>query len=173
MLLGLGVGPLTGGIVGLVFGPLRGSLVAIVLALALGILMLARDAGWRNEEVRTIPNQGIGRSVRNALLMSLGAGLSSGAAIGLISSVFLSTTMSILFGIALGIAIGLFMWLFFGGETYIKHYLLRAMLARQRIVPWNFPRVLEIATNRILLHRLGGSYTFVHQLLMEYLATQP
>jgi nucleoside phosphorylase len=169
-MLGLSVGLITGIAVSLVYGFLLGVLAALTLALALSLLVLVRDAGWRDDEVRSVPNQGIWRSARNALLISAGVGLSSGAAIGLVLGVIVGVSLGIVFGIAFGGGVSLFMWLFFGGETYLKHFLLRAMLSRGGVIPWAFPRVLELAVNRVLLRQLGGGYIFVHRLLLEYFA---
>ena len=37
-------------------------------------------------------------------------------------------------------------------------------------MPWNYPRFLDYATERILLRKVGGGYIFVHRLLLEYFA---
>ena len=35
-------------------------------------------------------------------------------------------------------------------------------------IPWNYPRFLDYAAERILLRKVGGGYIFVHRLLLEY-----
>jgi hypothetical protein len=37
-------------------------------------------------------------------------------------------------------------------------------------MPWNYPRFLDYAAERILLRKVGGGYIFVHRLLLEYFA---
>jgi len=38
-------------------------------------------------------------------------------------------------------------------------------------MPWNYPRFLDSAAERILLRKVGGGYIFVHRLLLEYFAS--
>ena len=38
-------------------------------------------------------------------------------------------------------------------------------------MPWNYPRFLDYAAERILLRKVGGGYIFTHRLLLEYFVT--
>jgi hypothetical protein len=38
-------------------------------------------------------------------------------------------------------------------------------------MPWNYPRFLDYAAERILLRKVGGGYIFTHRLLLDYMAT--
>jgi len=58
-----------------------------------------------------------------------------------------------------------------GGLAVLRHYVIRLLLAHVHSFPWRAPQFLEEATARILLRRVGGGYTFVHRLLLEYFAT--
>lgn len=71
----------------------------------------------------------------------------------------------------LGLLFGLVGGLQFGGLAYFQHYLLRLLFARSRILPWRAARLLEEATECILLQRVGGGYQFMHPLLQEYFAS--
>ena len=65
----------------------------------------------------------------------------------------------------------------YGGDTTIKHYTLRWLLARHNILP--FPirdkkliAYLEGMVERILLRRTGNGYIFIHRSLMEHFAAK-
>jgi hypothetical protein len=48
---------------------------------------------------------------------------------------------------------------------------LRILLWRSGLIPWDYPRFLGAATERMLLNKVGGGYIFLHRLLLDYLAT--
>jgi hypothetical protein len=43
---------------------------------------------------------------------------------------------------------------------------------RNGSTPWNYARFLDHATDRILLRKVGGGYTFIHRMLLEYFAAR-
>jgi hypothetical protein len=102
-------------------------------------------------ETRTIPNEGIRRSLRNALISFLLFGL--------------------LFRLVGGLVFGLVSGLINGGSAYLKHHILRFLLWRNDCAPWNYIRFLDYAAERVFLRKVGGGYIFTHRLLMEYFAT--
>lgn len=57
-----------------------------------------------------------------------------------------------------------------GGLTYIQHITLRLILNFKNSIPFNFVKFLDYSTERILLHKVGGGYKFIHRLLLEYFA---
>jgi hypothetical protein len=59
----------------------------------------------------------------------------------------------------------------FGGFACIQHVVLRLLLYRAGVIPWNYVRFLDHCTERIFLRRVGGGYIFAHRLLMEYFAS--
>jgi hypothetical protein len=59
----------------------------------------------------------------------------------------------------------------YGGAAYVQHFVLRFLLWCTSSVPWNYPRFLDYATERILLRKVGGGYIFIHRLLLEYFAS--
>ena len=65
-----------------------------------------------------------------------------------------------------GLAVGLSC----GGAAYMKHFVLRFLLWCARCVPFNYPKFLDYAAERILLRKVGGGYIFMHRLLLEYFA---
>jgi hypothetical protein len=48
---------------------------------------------------------------------------------------------------------------------------LRLLCALCGYAPWRYARFLDYAAERILLRRVGGSYIFVHRMLLEYFAS--
>ncbi len=58
----------------------------------------------------------------------------------------------------------------FGGLDVAKHYLVRAVIGATRQGPWDFPRLLDDASQRNLMQRVGGGYIFVHRLLLDHFA---
>ncbi|HYT44006.1 MAG TPA: hypothetical protein VEP90_16825, partial [Methylomirabilota bacterium] len=58
-----------------------------------------------------------------------------------------------------------------GGFACIKHFSLRGMLWLVGYGPWNYPRFLDYAADRILLRKVGGGYIFIHRLLLDYFAS--
>ncbi len=76
-------------------------------------------------------------------------------------------TYGILFGVPLGLTSGLRT----GGTAWIQHFALRYLHQKNGIMPWNYPRFLDYAAERILLRKIGGGYMFTHRLLLEYMAT--
>lgn len=148
-----------------IFGPTLGLIGALLGGLR-GTLL----------ETRTLPNQGIRLSARNATLLGLTVGLVGGISEG---------TINVLIGRILHVAsaglgtlaiAGLF-WgmaaaLWYGGLDLIKHYCLRVILWLTGCLPWNCARFLDYAADRILLQRAGGSYLFTNRLLLSYFAQQ-
>jgi hypothetical protein len=101
--------------------------------------------GLKTDQIatRTLPNEGIQRSLRNALITFL------------------------IFGLVVGLGGGLRN----GGFAYLQHHVLRFLLWRNDHVPWNYVRFLDYAAERVFLRKVGGGYIFTHRLLMEYFAT--
>ena len=136
---------------------------------------------------RTFPNEGIRRSLRNALISLLTSCLAIALFVGSIvwPSIGLDwPTLSIdeahwisiaerSFGVGLvyGLVVGLVVGLRNGGFAYLAHYALRLLLWRNDYAPWNYIRFLDHAAERVFLRKVGGGYIFTHRLLMEYFAT--
>ena len=145
-------------------------------SLGIGIMLVF---GWRLslQIASTVkPNQGFWHSLRNAagiilfltlviLPLSIPAGLSrqnigDANAIWRSASFVLSTVGLVALPFALAV----------GGAACLQQLVLRSIFARAEKLPWNLIRVLENATERILLQRVGGGYIFQHRLLQDYFA---
>jgi uncharacterized membrane protein len=59
---------------------------------------------------------------------------------------------------------------FGGGISFLQHFTLRFILARNHSTPWRYVRFLNYCVDRRLLRRVGGRYRFLHRELLEYFA---
>lgn len=138
-------------------------------------------------------HQGLHRSLRNGLVLSLlgasiiaGMGILSiglsvgfGAGLGFGFSAGLNAGLSV--GLNLGLSEGWFflvggwvvLWIATGGQSILRHYTLRLLLAHEYTFPWHAQAFLDDATARVLLQRVGGGYGFVHHQLLEHFANPP
>lgn len=128
--------------------------------------------GLEHKEVekKVIPNQGIRKSLVNALLIGFLSALISGILIGLPMAVSFEKPLLILkVAFVLGILSGI---LFGGGKACIQHFILRCLLYFKGYTPWNYKKFLDYASERIFLQKVGGGYIFIHRLLLEHFAEQ-
>ena len=115
----------------------------------------------------TEPNQGIWESLQNAIAVTLLATPMAMlvAGIGLLIPLgSLSWSLALWIGIGGGLLSGLFS----GGIPCIQHVILRILLWRRGMIPWNYAQFLEYAHDLRLLQRVGGRYRFIHELLREH-----
>ncbi len=151
----------------------------LILGLIVGMASAFREAlKSRIVEAKTLPNQGIKLSIRNAVLAGMGSGLGVGSSTGLIMGL-LSGTEENIFGIlrdglipglSLGLIIGLLISSQFGGIAVIKHYTLRLVLIRSGVIPRDLVGFLDYAARLIFLQKVGGGYIFIHRLMLEHFA---
>jgi hypothetical protein len=123
-----------------------------------------------DNRARLAPNQGIWRSARNGLLFSLVIGLLVGLGSGLFYVMsklggYISVT-EIVFGVITGLLAGLS----FGLGAFLQHFALRFWLWCSGNLSWSLVPLLDEATHRILLRKVGGGYIFIHRLLLDYFA---
>jgi hypothetical protein len=114
------------------------------------------------------PNQAIWRSARSARYFSVIGG-TVGSSMGGLLSILMGHDFSdgLINGLFVGMVIGL---IGAGGQTCLKHFIVRWLLYSQGHLPWNCQRFLDYATDRLLLQKVGGGYLFPHRLLLEHFA---
>ena len=137
--------------VGLFFGLLYGLVFGLVGALV-----------GHEVDAKLIPNQGIRRSARTAILIGLVAGLVGRLALGLLYGPYNGVFVGLVFAATVG--------LIFGGYACISHIALRLVLWSIGALPLRTVSFVDYATERVFLRRVGGGYIFVHRLLQEHLA---
>jgi hypothetical protein len=150
---------------GLVFGLVRGESGGLVFGLVSGLFaVLVGGLTYGEIDNRSIPNEGIRRSARNALFGAIIVGL----VVGLVGGLFPGQSA----GPLSGLFVGLFVGLVAGGHASLKHVVLRLWLIRNGSTPWNYVRFLDYAADRILLRKVGGGYVFLHRMLMDWFAAR-
>ncbi len=173
---GLGVGPLLAAIFGLVGkGPSRpGDIISVGVAWALSYSVIGVFFGGLVSDVvpgKTVLNQGIALSRKNALSMGLTFGVIAALSQGLLSGLFEDAFAGLAIGILLGGSLGLTAGMWYGGLDVIHHYTLRLMLFRTGSLPLRLQRFLKHAHQLVFLQRVGGGVIFVHRLLLDHFAS--
>ena len=155
--------------------------VSVIAGILLGLLLgtifgLMNGVKGGDIQKTALPNQGIRKSMKNALLFGLGTGILAALAF----AVFIINTRedSIINNILIGVGLSVFLvapigGLFLGGMACVKHFTLRVMLFRQGKMPWNYRRFLDYAAERLFLQKVGGGYVFVHRMLLEHFSEMP
>jgi transcriptional regulator with XRE-family HTH domain len=177
-------------------GVLFGLMAFLIFGLSLG-LIFGFLTGFENYELvlqdRIQPNQGIRQSRNNAIKVGVTSSL-IGVPIGILILVFTIIIIIILNGgirtrgemallafifflgslqfTVLGAVSGIFAGgiasLNLGGLAVIRHFILRLILYLSGCTPFKLTRFLDYATDLILLRKTGGSYIFIHPMLMDH-----
>jgi transcriptional regulator with XRE-family HTH domain len=159
--------------------PTETMLYQVAARLAVG-MSLGLMFGPRTPLLETVPapGQGIAMSRRhgvNAGLLSAAAaavlfGVVSGVSVALMASIPAGLAVGALDGLSIGAIVGAGVGLRRGVGAYLRHRLLRSLLAAAGSAPRDYVAFLEHATGLILLRRRGGGYEFVHRLLLDHFA---
>jgi transcriptional regulator with XRE-family HTH domain len=186
---GLNAGLNAGPSIGLTYGPMMGLIVGVSIGLSywLGVGLFQSIAQEQIEDQdRQSLNQGVRRSALNSTTIGLFSGVLTGG-LGFLGyglsywlneglskgpNVGLSEGLSYALGAVWLFAIGggLLGWFVSGGWAVLRHVVLRWLLHKRHVFPWYVQGFLSDATARILLQRVGGGYSFIHRLLLEYFA---
>lgn len=172
-------------IFGLIFGvvgmlSVDGKPIDVIFGLAYGLaamLVFGLNGNQMSDSDRQRPNEGIHRSAQNALrsgiigatgaplLFALGVlvnqafeGANTRLALETEKAVFL---MPVFFVIAA---------LINGGVACIRHVALRIALWHTCVAPWNYAALLNNASDRLLMRRVGGGFAFWRLRLRDFLA---
>ena len=180
--LGLGVREMSELSTGLVSGLVSGLAGGLAGSLAGGLY-----GGLTVKELarRSAVNEGMRRSVRSALISALGGGLVAGFAIGAVSWVaaiqrsdflpphirlHIEPVDMLIAGLYVALPLGVVAGLVRGGLASLQHLALCLLLWRNDLAPWRYVALLDHATERIFLRKVGGGYIFIHRLLQDYFA---
>jgi hypothetical protein len=184
----IGLGIVTNRLIGQLLIQLIDLIVTLLIAGLIGGLI--RGLTTHQIVTRTMPNEGIRRSLQNAWISFL-TGLLFGSLfmliierIGMLDSVLGPDTASaednddlfwtlfdrVALVLSIGLLFGELFALWNGGFAYLKHYVLRFLLWRNNYAPWSYIRFLDHAVERVFLRKVGGGYIFTHRLLMEHFA---
>ena len=166
---------LIGLIFGLTFGlcisPIFGLVDGLILFGSLGMVVNLLNSGLSSVEVKqkTVPNQGIWNSAKNALKLGSIEGICVGLAIVVINNVA-GYPLKAANAKSVGLMLALIIGVRYGVTTCIQHFNLRQILYRKGRIPWNYARFLNYASERLLMKKVGGGYVFYHRMLMEHFA---
>ena len=150
-----------------------GSVAGWIVGLSVGVISLVNFGLTGAEiETKTVPNQGIHNSARNAMTISLAFGVPFGLAHAIGYGLSLDWAGGIGYGITAGALGCTAYWVKCGGLACIQHSIVRYLLFRSGVIPWNYGQFLDHAADRILLRKVGGGYIFIHRLLLEHFALQ-
>ena len=186
---GMVIGPLLEYLIPSVEGPfnklLRGLAFGLFGALLMAPTFGAASALTYGEIVtRAVPNEGIRRSARTAVFLTVFSGLTIALAVGVFCELimafgsqrvvlrafdqFIVLFVALCFGLAFGLNFGAEA----GGSACFNHFLLRLWLIRNGSIPWTYVSFLDFAAERVLLRKVGGGYVFLHRMLMDYFAAR-
>lgn len=175
--LALAVGGVGGGLLGALLTSVVNTAVPwwLLLPLFFSAALVLEFALVRSEvKLRTTPGRGIEHSQRNGVRV----GVVTAVATAVLSLLVLSAAALLDVAVpwpamvpwVVGVALYLSVvgGLAYGGLAALKHRRLRAILQRDGVVPADYARFLDYAAERNLLRKVGGGYTFVHALLLDY-----
>jgi hypothetical protein len=147
----------------------------VLLPLFVGVGFVLDRAVVRSEvKIRTTAGVGIKHSRRNGTIVGLAAAIGTavlallmlgvagmfGESIPWLASLPWITGGALFLGITAGLA--------YGGLAALQYGRLRSMLQQLDLIPNEYIRFLDYAAERSLLRKVGGGYTFMHALLLDY-----
>ncbi len=191
LLVGVGfsvaIGFLSNSVGALIFGAATFLTIEFIYGLLGGLFNGLRGQKKEVGEVK-FPGAGLWEVFTNAMLGGTAVGLIGGLLLGILGAVLMIIIVGLImeqwlvaipaaaFGgamlvVSLGITVGGLAALWFGGIDLIQHHTLRLLLRYHKTIPaYRLVPVLDYASERILLRRVGGGYIFIHPLLREYFA---
>jgi len=165
--------------VGLFSGIVLGLLWAAIFGILIGGLQARQVEGGSN--VRAAVNN----SLRNSALVGIGTQVSVSLTIATLAiaiiisiiqqrdNVWVTQPHVINTWILLGCAfVGMIATMQYGLRFWVRHHVVRLLLANSGALPLKLVPVLDYARDLILLRRVPGGYIFPHRLLREHFASQ-
>lgn len=141
-------------------GILGGMILGSILGLSYGLSGVTTFA-------RSNPGDGIKTSFKNLLVSGLVSCLVFGLLFWLLLVSPINKLVASLVG---GLIFGLLIGMSYGGNFLVQHFVSRWLLFHSGYLPWNIITFLDYCTDRIFLRRVGGSYIFIHRMVMEHFA---
>ncbi len=148
----------------LIFGLAVGFVIGLVITLIRGF-----SGSMLDTEKIIKPNQGIWNSFRNSARLALFSGIAFGVVFYIFFSLIIYQVVKVgyvayfppnsglIYGTSDGLVVASLIWLINGGLACIQHLMLRVLLWQTRCTPWNYPRFLDYASERIILRKIGGA----------------
>lgn len=140
-------------------GSLAGVLIALLLMAVFGAIGLSIE---KNPDPRA---RATGADIHDAVWISCALATVFGVpAVSLLGATYGSK------GLVIGIIVGLTAGYLYSGSGLLSYWLIHRRLARAGLAPPKEATFLDYAVSRMLMHKVGGGYTFAHRLLLEYFA---
>lgn len=118
-------------------------------------------------EMKTVPNQGMRRSILSAIYGAVRVGLIFG--LPFVPFFMQGGVPRELIGLISLLVLIAGLW--YGGLDVIQHYTLRFILYLKGYTPFNYVRFLDYAAEELnFLQKVGGGYIFIHRYLLEHFA---
>ena len=180
------LGLATGGVIGLVAGAAltwinnrSGSISGVpwwlLLPLFFGAGFVLDRAILQSEvKIRTAAGIGIERSRRNGMTVGIVAAAATSVfaflalGIGGLLGVSISLPACLPWVLGGALFLGITGGLAYGGLAALQYGRLQSMLQQLDLIPDEYVRFLDYAAERSLLRKVGGGYTFMHALLLDY-----
>lgn len=157
-----------GGFLGALLGALTGGIHGLFAGV---VYSLINAFSTKDIEIKRHPNQGIKKSFKNGILLSIVLFF-----IIVIVSFTIQGTLWILnlyqyYNFIDGfLETAIITSTILSNLPIIQHFSLRVILWLKGYAPWNYARFLNYATDRLFLQRVGGGYRFIHRSLQEHFA---
>src|SRR6185437_15492428 len=151
----------------LVYGIIIGVISAVASLLA-GILTQGWSSTMIPKHLLAHPNEGIHRSIKNALfaaclfgpLGGLMSGFAGGVAFWWVGGLSGWLILGVGFAVVFSVVFFLQFLTLYGGIAWTEHYLLRWSFWRDGNLPANCVPFFDYAVERVLLRKFGGGYMF-------------
>ncbi len=149
---------------GRLVGGLSRVLVSGLLIGLLAGLFAGLSGGLISEQVEetSYPGQRLKQTLSNSLFVDVSLGLLLGLLLGVSGEMSRDLLLGLLFGQFLGLNRG--------HLSIILYISLRWVFTRYHLLPYHLYSFLDYSVDLIFLRRVGGSFIFVHRLLMEHFA---
>jgi len=116
----------------------------------------------KRPEIRNRPNEGMRVAGRN--------GVQAMIVVAVPAMVVTAVTVNFASGLHTGVMLGLWAGVVHGYYDICKHLVVRMLLWRKQDTPLHYVRLLDCATDCVLLQKVGGGYTFRHRMLLDHFA---
>lgn len=120
----------------------------------------------------TVSNQGIKESAINAVIFTVIGGI-AWVILYIIVLLIIKEPLEARDLILDGIGNGIFFGIYVGGLACLQHLVLRLIFNYNKVMPWNYAKFLDYATEIGFLEREGGRYRFINQSVQAYFAQMP
>lgn len=156
---------------GLTFGWTFGLAVGVALSLTIAVIGgISHGMVDINIEPISKPNEGIRRSLENAIRFGSISGIWLGIVMGYLAGLLTSPIRGLAVGCSFFVAGFTILGIIAGGYPVLQHYILRILLYLSEDVPLRYASFLDLAVYHIFLRRVGSGYIFIHRLLLEHFA---